>query len=718
MKKFVLKIFVFVLVSVSINDSLKSQTGYSWLQPAPTGNSLVSVDFINKDTGIAAGNKGAIIKTTDGGNSWFSVNSEFQTDFNSVRFVNSFICIAAGKSGKIYKSKDCGASWTLVSSGVNKDIFDLDFKGNSTGYAVGLSGTIVKTVNKGNYWFSQNSGTSLPLYCVKFINENTGVAGGYNVILKTTNGGVNWINLNVNISPLSGITSISFSDSLNIVAAGNTPSGDVYRSADGGLNWIKHSMDIHRVFGGSADLVRSISFLNSDTGFAVTSYGTILKTFNGGVNWQKDSSFRPSFDKTGIFENVFVSDKSNIFITGGGGTVLKSSDCCTNWFVKSGFKNDIRTSYFLTAKTGYCAGEKGMIIKTTDFGINWTYQDSETEFNLNAINFSGNNTGYTAGENGIIMKTTDGGNIWSVQKSNTYFTLKGIYFTNALTGFASGGDENKSTGLILKTTNGGEIWNSSYINLSKGIIASVFFTDISNGYACGANGIILKTTDCGLTWNENKEIPFDLHSISFKDSLNGLVCGSDGSVYKTNDGGLNWNYIKSGVYKNLFSVKFDKNGKAVTTGELGTVIISSNNGNSWQKKNTYTYNDLYSSYTDDNSFLTVFGSFGTALRYSETGNSYTPDKLSFEGKEALLFQNFPNPFNPVTTIEYELKSSGNASLKIYDVSGKEFKKLFSGFRNAGHYSVSFSGAGIPSGVYFIELTTSFQSVIKKMILLK
>ncbi len=718
MKKIVLKIFVFAIVTIVINNSLKSRTDWSWLQPSPSGNSIVCTDFINKDTGIAAGNSGTLIKTTDSGNNWFSLNSGISADLSSFSFVNSEVCIAAGKSGTIIKSKDCGASWTRVNSGVKTDLSDLTFTGNSKGYAVGLSGTIIKTINKGNYWFSQNSGTSLPLYCVNFLNENTGVAGGYNVILKTTNGGVNWINLNVNISPPVSIAGIAFPDSLHISAAGSTPSGDVYCSSDGGINWTKHSMELQWLFGGSADLIRNISFLNRDTGFAVTSYGTILKTFNNGVNWQKDSSFRPAFDKTGIFENIFVLDKNNIIISGGGGTIVKSSDCGIHWTVKSGCKNDIRSAFFQNGKTGYCAGERGTVMKTVNSGINWINQDSETDFNLNAIYFSDYNIGYAAGENGIIMKTTDSGNKWSVQKSNTYGTLKGIYFINSLTGFAVGGDENNGSGLIMKTTNGGDTWNPSCSDSLKGILTSVCFLNGSKGYACGKKGNILKTNDCGLTWNLNNEIPFDLHSVSFKDSLNGLICGSDGSVYKTTDGGLKWNYVYSGVYKNLNFIKYESNGTAVAAGELGTAIISSNEGLNWQKENTYTYNDLYSSYTSDNSAITVFGSFGTVLKCNFNINSNYFHNNFFTGKSDLLYQNFPNPFNPVTKIEYELKSSGMASLKVCNINGKEIMELFSGFRDAGHYSVDFSGHGLPSGIYFLKLISSSQSSVRKMILIK
>ncbi|NOS84652.1 MAG: hypothetical protein HOP31_05885, partial [Ignavibacteria bacterium] len=75
-------------------------------------------------------------------------------------------------------------------------INDVQFIGASTGYEAGNYGTILKTTNGGLNWVSQVSGTTENLKSVFFLNANTGfIAGGFNswIILKTTNGGVNWV---------------------------------------------------------------------------------------------------------------------------------------------------------------------------------------------------------------------------------------------------------------------------------------------------------------------------------------------------------------------------------------------------------------------------------------------------------------------------------------------------------------------------------------------
>lgn len=86
--------------------------------------------------------------------------------------------------------------------------------------------------------------------------------------------------------------------------------------------------------------------------------------------------------------------------------------------------------------------------------------------------------------------------------------------------------------------------------------------------------------------------------------------------------------------------------------------------------------------------------------------------------EFALLQNYPNPFNPSTAIRYELPSTGNVSLKIYDQLGKETATLFKGMQAAGQYQILWDAAIFPGGIYFCRLQTNQQSVTKKIVLVK
>ena len=83
-----------------------------------------------------------------------------------------------------------------------------------------------------------------------------------------------------------------------------------------------------------------------------------------------------------------------------------------------------------------------------------------------------------------------------------------------------------------------------------------------------------------------------------------------------------------------------------------------------------------------------------------------------------LAQNHPNPFNPSTTINFELASKCNVLLKIYDALGNEVQTLLNEVKPAGKHKVEFNGTKLSSGIYFYKITAPDFVEIKKMILLK
>ncbi|MBN2011676.1 T9SS type A sorting domain-containing protein, partial [candidate division KSB1 bacterium] len=96
---------------------------------------------------------------------------------------------------------------------------------------------------------------------------------------------------------------------------------------------------------------------------------------------------------------------------------------------------------------------------------------------------------------------------------------------------------------------------------------------------------------------------------------------------------------------------------------------------------------------------------------SSRSGKQMPDKIS-------LRQNYPNPFNPETNISYALTQSGKVRLSVYDVVGREVAVLVDGVQSAGNHSVVFSGANLPSGIYFYQLKTVTETSTIKMTLMK
>ena len=83
-----------------------------------------------------------------------------------------------------------------------------------------------------------------------------------------------------------------------------------------------------------------------------------------------------------------------------------------------------------------------------------------------------------------------------------------------------------------------------------------------------------------------------------------------------------------------------------------------------------------------------------------------------------LEQNFPNPFNPSTTIKFSIPEAGMVKLTVYNLLGQEVKTLVDEQRQAGSYTELFNASGLNSGVYFYELRVNEFVITKKMQLLK
>src|SRR5690606_36188185 len=83
-----------------------------------------------------------------------------------------------------------------------------------------------------------------------------------------------------------------------------------------------------------------------------------------------------------------------------------------------------------------------------------------------------------------------------------------------------------------------------------------------------------------------------------------------------------------------------------------------------------------------------------------------------------LSQNFPNPFNPSTTISLKIPEITFIRLNVYDILGNEIKELLNEVMEPGTYSILFDASFLPSGIYFYRLSTSSFTITKSMILAK
>jgi len=79
-----------------------------------------------------------------------------------------------------------------------------------------------------------------------------------------------------------------------------------------------------------------------------------------------------------------------------------------------------------------------------------------------------------------------------------------------------------------------------------------------------------------------------------------------------------------------------------------------------------------------------------------------------------LNHNYPNPFNPVTTIPFDLPEASRVQIQIYDLTGREVAVVASGQYSAGSHMVTFNGSGLPSGIYLIRAQMLAEDPQKEM----
>jgi photosystem II stability/assembly factor-like uncharacterized protein len=324
MKHFLLKLII-LLSLVFINMEMFSQSGWNTVYNNNTQN--YCIQFKDASSGWVAGANG-ISQTYDGGASWYS---RLNSRITSVKFVTYFRGYATGYDQKIYFTSNGGFTWTSQYTGsFNLELNSIDYvAGGGTFFAVGDSGIMVKTSNNGNNWypsyigtpeelrtvyfvdgvtgwigssstdsnsghiykttnsgqnwFIQNNASQKGIWSFSFINSYTGWAAALRgVILKTTNGGDTWvILLNSNFN----FYTIFFADINHGWVAGSSPNeannidtAIINYTSNGGINWTNQ----YTGESGVDNIVHSLSFIDTSTGWAALSDGKILKTTTGG----------------------------------------------------------------------------------------------------------------------------------------------------------------------------------------------------------------------------------------------------------------------------------------------------------------------------------------------------------------------------------------------------------------------------------------------------
>jgi hypothetical protein len=113
------------------------------------------------------------------------------------------------------------------------------------------------------------------------------------------------------------------------------------------------------------------------------------------------------------------------------------------------------------------------------------------------------------------------------------------------------------------------------------------------------------------------------------------------------------------------------------------------------------------------------GSWGKILKTTNGGVSFVEEnEISKIPTDYSLTQNFPNPFNPSTSIKYSIPKVSQVQIKVFDILGNEIETLVNEEKQNGTYELTWYAKGLPSGVYFYQLKAGSYIETRKMVLLK
>ena len=407
--------------------------------------------------------------------------------------------------------------------------------------------------------------------------------------------------------------------------------------------------------------LNSIFFINSMTGWCVGDSNTVLRTTNGGSEW--------------------------------------------NTVLSSGYYR-LSSVFFVNENTGWCCGgitfplKSGVIYKTTNSGVNWFSIYGGGSSSVNRIFFINGNTGFRAdnssldfSSSGSVSKTTNGGINWFGGFYGQY-EITSVIFKDAITGWAAGywwSDVLGDSSAVFKTTDGGVSWLIKFREKGGEISEMSFYND--RLWIAGKDSSILFSSDNGENWiRQSTNGRRKFNSVFFINKNTGWAAGyrypDTTNIIKSTDGGANWFNLKN-IHANTLNSLF---------------FIDENTG--WAAGNKYP---------------SETGIILKTITGGLTNLNYNPAQIP---QEFRLYQNYPNPFNPVTQLEFIISESGFVSLKVYDLLGKEVAVLVNEKLSPGRYKVEFNarnarqGSNLSSGVYFVRMESGDFRDIKRMVLIK
>lgn len=719
--------------------------------------------FIDDMNGWAAGALGGgFYRTSNGGGSWTPITNAPDTTKYGIHFATPLIGWSVGFNGFIIKTTDGGVSWFSQSntSISNKTLYGVYAVDQNTVFVVGNTGTVLKSTDGGATFAQVNLGsiTSADYRAVRFTDANTGyVVGAKHRIIRTTDGGTTWTQLYEVSSTSRILWDIDFNSAGVGVAVGTDTVA--FRSTDGGATWSSFILP-----GGSGPGVKyAVDFYGDNTVFSNGGRGYLAKSTDAGATWQ-EMGYRFS---NNTINDIAFADAMNGYVFGNSGFMGRTTDGGTTWSLMSVTNGrkvneisvpDVNTIYgacdssrivmskdagatwtefnaglgttnqfiaidFINTQYGMATGSNGNIMKTIDGGVNWTLVNLPTTTLAWDIDIVDTSYAYICGTGETIFRTTDGGTTWVQQFGAGGLGSYGISFVDRNVGFASG-----TSGNTYYTTNSGDTWTPSTI-LPDNTVWSTAMVKGPNGtvaFAACASGYVYTSNDGGVTWKEEPRQTINTFNDMFAlDAGTAWFAGNSGTMVKFTD--------PSAVPVELISFKGVVEGNSVI---LNFTVANAINNAGFAVQRTKAGVEKW----EEVSFIRgegvcalcnyeyidkdlLPGSYRYRLLqrdYDGTITTYPLLQTMAVGiiTDYALYQNYPNPFNPSTVIRFALPVAGQVNLSVYNSLGEQVAVLINETMEAGAHEINFEPKQMSSGTYFYKLVSGNYTMTRKLVLMR
>jgi photosystem II stability/assembly factor-like uncharacterized protein len=499
----------------------------------------------------------------------------------------------------------------------------------------------------------------------------------------------------------SGLNDLVFTDSLTGYSVGIN--GTVIKTTNGGYNWncFNYYKSIY---------LNSAYFFNNNTGFILSDehdfpyqYSEIIKTSDGGLNWNVIYTYN-SYK----LNKIYFADHNLGFAISGenyskNNFILRTSNGGLNWTtIPLPLAFEMFCISFYNNLQGVIAGSGGTIAKTTDGGISWVQIKTGGE-QYNDILFKGQDTIIAVGNDGVFRKSINGGVNWQNVPIYPIKHLFKIKFLNKSVGYIAGGN-------VFKTVDGGLNWDSissdiKAVNISfvKNNLFYCLGTKKIGGSIYDTAGLLYRSSDTCKTWNNihSYAASSDLNSIEMLNESTGFVVGYYGKLLKTTNG-TNWDSISIPTTTQLNIVKFFNSSNGIIGGNSGNLWITSNQGSNWIQYTTeHNYNISSASFPNSNT-----GFYCCWYYYRNISPPYT---TIIKGKICKTINQGSN-----WTIVYEKTNSEIERIWFTDVNTGYAIGYNLGLQKTTNSGLTWFAANIPNQsnlnydeIYFINSQTGF-----------